>query len=54
MEMGYGITSGFWDIIFKTRFPHNVRYRLSSRGRHSGLSALNNQSESLSIGGRRF
>ena len=37
MEMGYGITSGFWDIIFKTRFPQNVRERLSSRGRQFEL-----------------
>lgn len=25
MELGYGITSGFWDLVFKTRFPDSVR-----------------------------
>jgi sterol desaturase/sphingolipid hydroxylase (fatty acid hydroxylase superfamily) len=54
MERGYGITSGFWDIIFKTRFPASVQERLSSRGRHSGLTAHNNQSENLDIAARRF
>jgi cyclopropane-fatty-acyl-phospholipid synthase len=40
MEMGYGITSGFWDIIFKTRFPDSVRERLSSRGRQIGFERM--------------
>lgn len=28
MDMGYGLTNGFWDIIFKTRFPAPVRAAL--------------------------
>lgn len=35
MERGFGITSGFWDIIFRTRFPDSARGRLSGRGRYS-------------------
>jgi len=31
MNMGYGLTSGFWDIPFKTRFPDTVRQRLYGR-----------------------
>ena len=28
MEKGYGLTNGFWDIIFKTRYPGPVREAL--------------------------
>ena len=28
MEKGYGLTNGFWDIIFKTRYPGAVREAL--------------------------
>lgn len=28
MERGFGITSAFWDVVFKTRFPEAVRQRL--------------------------
>jgi 4-hydroxysphinganine ceramide fatty acyl 2-hydroxylase len=38
IRTGYGITSGFWDIIFATRFPAQIRQRLSGRGRTPGLS----------------
>jgi sterol desaturase/sphingolipid hydroxylase (fatty acid hydroxylase superfamily) len=27
--LGYGITNGFWDVVFKTRFPPPVRHALS-------------------------
>ncbi len=33
IESGFGITSGVWDVMFKTRFPDNVRHLLSSRGK---------------------
>jgi 4-hydroxysphinganine ceramide fatty acyl 2-hydroxylase len=33
MEMGYGLTSGFWDVIFKTRYPDTVRRALFARRR---------------------
>ncbi len=54
MKMGYGITSGFWDIVFRTRFPATVRERLSGRGRHLGLSGGNNRSRGLDIATRRL
>ena len=38
MERGYGITSGLWDIVFKTRFSEDVRRRLYGRGKHPRLS----------------
>jgi sterol desaturase/sphingolipid hydroxylase (fatty acid hydroxylase superfamily) len=25
MNVGYGITSGFWDVVFRSRFPETVR-----------------------------
>lgn len=54
MERGYGITSRFWDVIFKSRFPNSVQERLSGRGKHSRLGARNNRPEGPRIGARRF
>ncbi len=31
MEVGYGLTNGFWDIIFKTRYPAPIRQALYGR-----------------------
>ena len=31
MEEGYGLTNGFWDIVFKTRYPAPVREALYHR-----------------------
>ncbi len=31
MEKGYGLTNGFWDIVFKTRYPRSVRQALYHR-----------------------
>lgn len=31
MERGYGLTNGFWDIVFKTRYPASVREALYHR-----------------------
>ena len=31
MEKGYGLTNGFWDIVFKTRYPVPVREALYHR-----------------------
>ena len=33
MEQGYGLTNGFWDIVFKTRYPAPVREALYHRKR---------------------
>jgi sterol desaturase/sphingolipid hydroxylase (fatty acid hydroxylase superfamily) len=31
MELGFGLTSGFWDVVFRTRYPRPVRYALFNR-----------------------
>jgi len=31
MELGFGLTSGIWDVVFRTRFPRPVRQALSTR-----------------------
>jgi sterol desaturase/sphingolipid hydroxylase (fatty acid hydroxylase superfamily) len=54
MQRGYGISSGFWDIIFKTRFPDHVQKRLTRRGRHSAVAAHNRQAETLDSAARSF
>lgn len=33
MEEGYGLTNGFWDIVFKTRYSTSVREALYHRNR---------------------
>jgi sterol desaturase/sphingolipid hydroxylase (fatty acid hydroxylase superfamily) len=40
MKMGYGFTSGIWDVVFKTRFPAHVRQRLYGREKHSVRAEL--------------
>ena len=37
MTTGYGITSGLWDVVFKTRFSEDVRQRLFGKGKRSDL-----------------
>lgn len=32
LEKGYGLTNGFWDIVFSTRFPAKVRRALYPKG----------------------
>ena len=32
-DVGYGLTNGFWDIVFSTRIPGRERRRLYARGR---------------------
>jgi len=32
--MGYGITSGIWDVVFHTQYPRPVRKSLSESGRN--------------------
>jgi hypothetical protein len=39
-EAGYGLTNGFWDIVYKTRFSEKIRralYGKQARQRHSVL-----------------
>lgn len=35
MEKGYGLTNGFWDIVFNTGFPGSVRRTFSARSMNS-------------------
>lgn len=54
MKKGYGLTNGFWDIIFKTRFPVHVRQRLYGRGKHSDISGRDSEPERLNATTRTF
>jgi cyclopropane-fatty-acyl-phospholipid synthase len=39
-EAGYGLTNGFWDVAFRTRFPAQVRRALhAARPAHRALAA---------------
>ena len=49
IKTGFGITSGFWDIVFKTRFPDAVRQRLFRSG---SLSPVSSNSQSAALRGR--
>ena len=31
MESGFGLTSGLWDVPFRTRYPRSVRHALFTR-----------------------
>jgi sterol desaturase/sphingolipid hydroxylase (fatty acid hydroxylase superfamily) len=39
MNAGYGLTNGFWDIVWKTRFPAEQRRALYSRARRARAAA---------------
>jgi sterol desaturase/sphingolipid hydroxylase (fatty acid hydroxylase superfamily) len=39
IEEGYGLTNGFWDIIFKTRYPAPVREALYQRKRSQKIKS---------------
>jgi len=41
-KRGYGLTSGFWDIPFRTRFPDHVRQRLYRGPKKSGSDGRQN------------
>jgi hypothetical protein len=40
IENGYGITSGFWDLVFRTQYPKPVRKLLSENGRGARIKKL--------------
>lgn len=46
IEEGYGLTNGFWDIVFKTRYPATIREALyhSKRPQHFKPQMVNSQS----------
>jgi hypothetical protein len=50
MEKGYGLTNGFWDVIFKTRYPAPVREALYNRKRFSALNTYGRNSQSAVTG----
>ncbi|HEX8068694.1 MAG TPA: sterol desaturase family protein [Pyrinomonadaceae bacterium] len=41
IDLGYGITNEFWDIVFRTRFPPHVRARLNSGAAGRAANATN-------------
>jgi hypothetical protein len=40
ITLGFGVTNGFWDIIFKTRYPKEVRWALHDRPKGKPLTHL--------------
>ena len=44
---GYGITNAFWDVVFRSRFPPNVRARLFGPSWYSRLTRQPDPSASL-------
>jgi len=54
MERGFGLTSGIWDVVFKTRFPASVRQRLANAKKHASLKLPENRGESLKPSARSF
>ena len=44
---GYGITSAFWDVVFRTRFSEPVRQRLFGPSRYSRASSAVGQPTAL-------
>ena len=39
-EAGYGLTNGFWDIVYRTRFPASIRRALHARRAFSRRAPL--------------
>jgi len=50
MEEGYGLTNGFWDIVFKTRYPATVRQALYHRKRPQAFNSKGKKSQSAVTG----
>ena len=48
MTKGFGFTSAIWDVVFNTRFPEAVRYRLYRRGKPLALAQSGSTSASAS------
>lgn len=53
-KRGYGLTSGFWDIPFGTRFPDHVRRRLYGGRKRSGAGGSQTPAEGLDINAPTF
>ena len=50
LEQGYGLTNGFWDIVFKTRYPAPVREALYHRKHAQALGPNLKNSQSAATG----
>jgi len=50
MEEGYGLTNGFWDIVFKTRYPATVREALYHRKWSQAFNSKGKNSQSTVTG----
>jgi sterol desaturase/sphingolipid hydroxylase (fatty acid hydroxylase superfamily) len=40
MKLGYGITSGIWDLVFHTQYPTPVRKSLSHNSRDTRIRKM--------------
>jgi sterol desaturase/sphingolipid hydroxylase (fatty acid hydroxylase superfamily) len=54
MEKGYGITSGIWDLVFRTQYPKPVRNSLSESGRNGIRVRKMTRSEASRLFRERF
>ena len=50
MEQGYGLTNGFWDIVFKTRYPAQIREALYHRKHAQAFRPRSRNSQSAATG----
>jgi sterol desaturase/sphingolipid hydroxylase (fatty acid hydroxylase superfamily) len=50
IEEGYGLTNGFWDIVFKTRYPRPVREALYQRKQFQTFKSRKTSSQSTATG----
>lgn len=50
MERSYGLTNGFWDVVFKMRYPASVRGALYRRKRHQPMQPRAGNSQNAAYG----
>ena len=50
MEEGYGLTNGFWDVVFKTSYPAPVRKALYHRKRRQPINSNAANSQTAATG----
>ena len=48
-DVGYGLTNGFWDIVFASRIPAEQRRRLFARTRADGRAAATRHEEARPV-----
>jgi hypothetical protein len=54
MKLGYGITSGVWDLVFHTQYPKPVRKSLSESGNNGIRVRKMTRSEASRLFRKRF